>query len=108
MLNFFREAKAELEHVVWPTPNETKKYMYYNVVAIIIVTLFLMTLGFIVQNTLSTIRDQFPHDPLSLPASQELATQAELDALADSLRQSTDGTNTEDNIETPVVPVDEQ
>ena len=26
ILKFFREASAELEHVAWPTPSETKRY----------------------------------------------------------------------------------
>lgn len=31
MSNFITEASAELEHVVWPTQAENKKYMMYTI-----------------------------------------------------------------------------
>lgn len=49
MFKFLRDAKSEIEHVVWPTPKETKKYMYYNIAVIVVVSVFLMILGYILQ-----------------------------------------------------------
>ena len=44
MFKFFSEAKQELEHVVWPTTLETKKYMYYTVGVIVIMAILLQLL----------------------------------------------------------------
>lgn len=37
MSNFIKNALSELEHVVWPTEAESKKYMIYTVGVIIII-----------------------------------------------------------------------
>jgi preprotein translocase SecE subunit len=88
MFKFIRDALSEFEHVVWPTPTETKKYMYYNVVVIVTLAIFLMVLGYLVQQSLVFTRSQFPHDPVSTSSSSELATQSEVDAIAESLQKS--------------------
>ena len=60
MFSFFSKATEELEHVVWPTPKETKKYMYYTIAVIIIMAVALQVVGFSLQSTLSALRQQFP------------------------------------------------
>ncbi|MFZ2255982.1 MAG: preprotein translocase subunit SecE [Patescibacteria group bacterium] len=85
MFKFLRDAQAELEHVVWPTPNETKKYMMYNIVVIVVVTVLLMALGFLIQSGLVAVRGLFPHDIVS-PVS-DTVTQGELDDITEALEQ---------------------
>ncbi|MBP8016888.1 preprotein translocase subunit SecE [Candidatus Gracilibacteria bacterium] len=41
MIKFLKESIKEFEHVVWPTPNETKKYFYIVVSMITGLTIFL-------------------------------------------------------------------
>jgi preprotein translocase SecE subunit len=76
MFKFLRDAQAELEHVVWPTPNETKKYMMYNVIVIIAVTALLMVLGYLIQTGLVAIRGQFDHEaPILETTTSDTVTQ---------------------------------
>ena len=86
MLKFLRDAQSELEHVVWPTPNETKKYMNYNVVVIVIVTVLLMVLGYLIQLGLVAIRNSFTHEPITTEASDTI-TQGELDDITDAIER---------------------
>jgi preprotein translocase SecE subunit len=88
MFKFLNDAKAELEHVVWPTPNETKKYMYYNIAVIFCLTIFLMIAGYMIQESLLFTRSQFTHESTLMNSGSELATQGELDELARSLQQN--------------------
>ena len=85
MFKFFKDAQAELEHVVWPTPNETKKYMIYNIVVIISLTILLMILGYLIQSGLVAVRAQFSHDDV-IPTT-DTVTQSELDSFTDALEQ---------------------
>lgn len=41
MFKFIANAFREIGHVVWPTPKETRTYMNYTVVTIIVLTIFL-------------------------------------------------------------------
>lgn len=71
MSNFITEASTELEHVVWPTPAENKKYMIYTIGVIVVLGIFLAVLGYIVTNGLALARSQFPHDVISATVSGE-------------------------------------
>ncbi len=51
MIKFIKESIKEFEHVVWPTPNETKKYFYIVVTMITVFTIFL----FIAWNIFSKV-----------------------------------------------------
>ncbi len=89
MFQFLKDARAELEHVVWPTPNETKKYMNYNIVVIVVLTIFLMALGYATQSSLQAVRSSVNDGVTNITtdsSADELATQAELDALADAIK----------------------
>jgi preprotein translocase SecE subunit len=50
MPNFITDAQAELEHVVWPTPAENKKYMTYTIGVIVVIGIFLSILGYVINN----------------------------------------------------------
>lgn len=88
MFKFIKEALLEFEHVVWPTPTETKKYMNYTIGAIIVLGLFLAILGYGMRESLAFTRAQFPHTTSETSVSgEEFATQAELDALTEAIEK---------------------
>jgi preprotein translocase SecE subunit len=97
MIKFIKEALLELEHIVWPTPNETKKYMNYTIGAILVVALFLAILGYGIRESLSFTRNQFPHENTQTEtvSGEDFATRAELEELTKQLesRKSQTGTN---------------
>ena len=96
MSNFITEANTELEHVVWPTPAENKKYMIYTVGVIVVLAIFLAILGYGVTNGLKLARDQFPHDaPTTTTVSgEDTMSQAELDKLLKNIKVNTGATAT--------------
>ena len=50
MSNFIKESTEELEHVVWPTQAESKKYMLYTVGVIIVMASMLAVLGYALRS----------------------------------------------------------
>jgi preprotein translocase SecE subunit len=94
MPNFITEAKNELEHVVWPTPAENKKYMIYTVGVIVVVAIFLAILGYSVTNGLKFAREQFPHTTLatSTVSGEDTMNQADLDKLLKTIQINTGAT----------------
>jgi len=91
MSNFITEATGELEHVVWPTPTENKKYMMYTIGVIVIIGAFLAVLGFFVTNGLSLARAQFPHEIVAPTVSgEDTVNQAELDNLLQNIKVTTE------------------
>lgn len=105
MFTFIKEALTELEHVVWPTPNETKKYMMYTISVIIVVGIFLSILWSGFRFSLKEIRNQFPHEDIQTTVSgEDVATQEDLDNLLEAVekRKAASGTTTE----TTVSPTD--
>jgi preprotein translocase SecE subunit len=86
MFKFIRDALSEFEHVVWPTPTETRKYMYYNVATIVTLTIFLMTLGYVIQESLTAARKSIPHDSVVV-SSEDTVTHADLDAITTALEK---------------------
>ena len=95
MMKFIRESLAELEHVVWPTPTETRKYMNYTVGVIIVMSAFLALLSYSLRGSLGFVRDQFPHDPTTqVTASSEAATEADVDKLLEKIGQKKTATGT--------------
>ena len=91
MSNFITEASAELEHVVWPTQAENKKYMMYTIWVIVILGAFLAVLGFIFTEWLTFTRSQFPHDAIVTPtvSGEDTMSQAELDKLLKNMKSGT-------------------
>jgi preprotein translocase SecE subunit len=49
MSNFIKDSLEELDHVVWPTNAESKKYMLYTVGTIIVMTIILAIVGYFIQ-----------------------------------------------------------
>lgn len=56
MANFIKESLAELEHVVWPTHIETKKFFQAVVGIIVAMTIFTYILTLIFSNGLFSLR----------------------------------------------------
>ena len=93
MSNFITEANTELEHVVWPTPAENKKYMIYTIGVIVVLGIFLAVLGYAVTNWLALARAQFPHDAISSTVSgEDTMSQTELDELLKNIKINTGAT----------------
>ncbi|MBC7498530.1 preprotein translocase subunit SecE [Candidatus Gracilibacteria bacterium] len=94
MSNFITEANTELEHVVWPTPAENKKYMMYTVGVIVVLGIFLAVLGYSITNGLKLARDQFPHDvaPTATVSGEDTMSQADLDKLLKNIQVQTGAT----------------
>ena len=81
MANFFTEAFQELEHIVWPTDKETRRYLTITVVIIVFMTTLLAILGYIFSNSLTSIRAQFPHTTTT--TADTSATQEDLNNFLD-------------------------
>ncbi len=83
MIKFIKHAFSELEHVVWPTAEESKKYMIYTVGVIIIMATLLAILGYTIRTGLVSVRGQFDHAPLidTTVSGEDLATEADLEKL---------------------------
>ncbi len=58
MGNFIQEASKELDHVVWPTQKETKKYFQVVVWVIVGTAIFLTTVGLLLREWLHIARTQ--------------------------------------------------
>ena len=116
MFKFFSDAKQELEHVVWPTSTETRKYMTYTVGVIVSMALILAVLGYVLRWGLTIIRDQFPHQAITSSISgEENVKQRDLDDIQRTLSgrinkpkvtpPKRDITWTEIISATPVIPI---
>jgi preprotein translocase SecE subunit len=101
-MKFFKNAMSELEHVVWPTAQESKRYMLYTIMTIIIMGTLLAIIGYFLRNGMATLRGQFEHVPLETTVSgEDFVTEEELQKLqeeAEKRRNALSG-------ETPVAPV---
>lgn len=99
MSNFITEASTELEHVVWPTPTENKKYMIYTIGVIVVIGIFLAILGYAVTNGLRLARAQFPHDTISTTVSgEDTVSQSELDKILQNIKTNTGRTASGTNL----------
>ena len=83
MSNFIKESTEELEHVVWPTPAESKKYMLYTVGVIIVMASMLAVLGYALRSGMQWVRAAFPHTEAvtTTVSGEDLATQEDLKAI---------------------------
>ena len=83
MSTFIKDALAELEHVVWPTETESKKYMTYTVGVIIVMATLLSVIGYIIRGGLVGVRDQFDHTAVisETVSGEDLATKEDLEKL---------------------------
>lgn len=76
MANFLKESLAELEHVVWPTHIETKKFFQAVVGIIAAMTVFTYILTLIFSNGLFSLRE-WVHAPKSADLSGSPVIQAQ-------------------------------
>jgi preprotein translocase SecE subunit len=81
MFKFIKESLAEFDHVVWPTPTETKKYMYYTIGTILVVGVLLAVADSVLRWGLEGIRDQFPHETPTLVSGETTVTRDQLEDL---------------------------
>ncbi len=95
-MQFIKDAFTELEHIVWPTPNESRKYMLYTIGTIIVIGLFLAAAGYLIRSGLVITRDQFPHETISTPTvSGEVdATEQDLQNILDQVQVENQSTET--------------
>lgn len=77
MANFFKDSMAELEHVVWPTHLETKKFFQAVVSIIAVMALFVYLLTLIFSNAFLEIRDRIHNAPVK---SADISGSPTLDA----------------------------
>jgi preprotein translocase SecE subunit len=82
IIQFIKDAITELEHIVWPTPTESKNYMMYTVGTIVVIWIFLAVMASILRSGLQTARAQFPHTPLS---SQTVSWEVDVDSIIDKV-----------------------
>lgn len=82
MSNFIQKAFGELEHVVWPTKKETRKYMSYTMSIIVIMTIVLSVLGytfrFILDQTKYAVNPESRNAAANLQLQQEQAQEQSL------------------------------
>lgn len=90
-MSFLRESFKEFDHVVWPTPAETKKYFVTVVSMIVALTILLFVIGTAFSVGLFEAKKQF------VPISSQMVTPAS-DAPIGDLNL--------DNIETTAVPTE--
>lgn len=103
MFKFIQDALTELEHVVWPTPTETKKYMTYTVGVIIVLATALALTGQGIRLSLTNIResvqDRFPSSNQTIVSGSgnEYATDEYLDSVLDAIekKKAASGATTE-------------
>lgn len=69
MISFIKAAIAEIEHVVWPTQKETKKYFGIVTTMIISAAAVLFIYGSLVSAGMFAARNVFPHDIAPVSAS---------------------------------------
>lgn len=62
MISFIKAAIREIEHVVWPTVAETRKYFTIVTIMIAISATVLLVFGTLVTKGMFAIRSVTPHD----------------------------------------------
>lgn len=89
-MSFIKESIKEFDHVVWPTPTETRKYFVTVVTMITVLTILLFAIGTAFSVGLFTAKNQFvPVSTITPSASETPVGDLKLD-----------------NIETTAVPAD--
>ncbi len=99
MIKFLQDAIKELQHVVWPTQKETKKYFMIVVSMIVVCTIVLFAFGSSMTNALFSIRSVVtpPRPVVDTPVSDDVLKKLK------TLTGSTDQTkNTVSGSATPV------
>lgn len=82
-MDFFKKAFLEIKHVVWPTKKESLVYMNYNIVIMVVMTIFLSLVGFLFKEGLTQAK--YLVNPDSRNAVQNFyAQQAEVQANAEA------------------------
>lgn len=68
-MSFIKESMKEFDHIVWPTPAETKKYFVTVVSMITLLTVFLFVIGTAFSVGLFAVKKQIVPAPSATPAA---------------------------------------
>lgn len=106
-MSFFKKSLEELDHVVWPTNAESKKYMLYTVGTIVIMATLLSLVGYGIRFWLKSVRDVFPHDTVvssTVSGEQNAVSEQDIENLKNEIekrKNSLSGAKVEVNPTTP-------
>ena len=79
-MSFIKESMKEFDHIVWPTPSETKKYFVTVVSMITVLTVFLFIVGTAFSVGLFAIKKQIvPAQSITSPTSSAPVGDLKLD-----------------------------
>lgn len=79
-MSFIKESMKEFDHIVWPTPSETKKYFVTVVSMITVLTVFLFIVGTAFSVGLFAIKKQIvPAQSTTSPTSSTPVGDLKLD-----------------------------
>jgi len=106
MISFIKAAIREIEHVVWPTVAETRKYFTIVTIMITISAIVLLTFGSMVSKGMFAIRSITPHDVSTLSTetvpSEDILNQFKTTATTPVASGST--TSTGVTVSAPAIP----
>lgn len=91
MISFIKAALQEIDHVVWPTEKDTRKYFSIVTTMIIVATIVLFSFGSLVSAGMFAIRAITPHDT---PAVTSTQTEDILNQLPNATAETTTSTGT--------------
>ena len=70
MISYIKAAIQEIDHVVWPTEKDTRKYFSIVTTMIVISTIVLFSFGSLVSAGMFAIRAITPHDTSAVTSTQ--------------------------------------
>lgn len=91
MFKFIKETLREIDHVVWPTKADTRKYFMIVTIMIVTATIVLSIIGLGLTRSLFAIRAITPHE-VALPVD-DADSAARTQKILDSLKNSSPRTN---------------
>lgn len=91
MISFIKAALQEIDHVVWPTEKDTRKYFSIVTTMIVISTIVLFSFGSLVSAGMFAIRAITPHDVATVNDTQ---TEDILNQLPKATAETTTSTGT--------------
>jgi preprotein translocase SecE subunit len=88
-MSFLKKSLEELDHVVWPTNAESKKYMLYTVGTIVVMAVLLSTVGYLIRYGLKSVRDIFPHEAVisSTVSGEDAVTEADMEKIKNDVEK---------------------
>ncbi len=87
MIKFIKETLREIEHVVWPTKADTRKYFTIVTIMIVVATIVLSVVGLGLSRSLFAIRSITPHETAA--PVEDAGSAARTQKLLESLKTGT-------------------